>query len=270
MRQSLFLCASVAALVGSLSVLSYAEIKETDKARLERAKTLRTTEVDRAAERYQKAIADADQKTKVAYGSVIQQYTKAGDQATADLLQQELDTLLAASAEGAPGAGNKAVLAKGHNKGLIAMIGPSLVNGDGTKINTADLASVEHVLLYYSASWCGPCRAFTPTLVEFFNEHAESKRVMVVLVGRDRTEAEQTAYLKDHNMPWPAVPFKRLENSGLLQKYGGRGIPNLVLLNGDGTVASGSYVDNEYVGPNKVLADLRAKLADEASASAAQ
>lgn len=36
------------------------------------------------------------------------------------------------------------------------------------------LAAVDHVFLYFSAHWCGPCRAFTPRLIKWYEEHRDT------------------------------------------------------------------------------------------------
>ncbi len=231
-----------------------AGLKPADSGRLERARNIRQTEVGKASERYRASLNDANQKLSSVYNSVIAQYEKSGDAETAGQLKKELEDLLAAPIETPKASAN-------HNRELIQMIGPSLVLADGKQVRTTDLGDVEHVLLYFSASWCGPCKKFTPSLVEFFDQNVDSRKVMVVLVGRDRSEAEMMQYMTDHGMKWPAIPFKQLQKSGVLDKYGGRGIPNLVLLNTDGTVRSGSYVGENYVGPTKVLEDLKKILA---------
>lgn len=244
----------LAGVLGITSLAIAAGLKPADTGRLERARNIRQTEIAKASERYKTALTDANQKLSVVYNSVIAQYEKAGDADTAATLKKELEDLLAAPIETPKASAN-------YNQQLIQMIGPSLVLADGKQVRTADLGDVEHVLLYFSASWCGPCKKFTPSLVEFFEQNAESRKVMVILVGRDNSEAEMLKYMSEHGMKWPAIPFKQIERSGVLAKYGGRGIPNLVLLNTDGTVRSGSYVGENYVGPNKVLADLKTILA---------
>lgn len=246
----------------ALSAIGVAAIKDTDTARLERAKAARDTEISKAAERYLKAIEDANEKAKITYTSLIQQYTRTGDKDTAAQLQAELEQLLAPANIPDP----TDVAPKNYNRDLVRAIGPALVRADGGRVDTEQLGDIPHVLLYFSASWCGPCKKFTPDLVDFFNEVSASKKVMVVLVGSDHSEMDQMNYMKEHKMPWVAVPFARIQPSGIVKKYGGAGIPNLVLLKTDGTVESGSYVKGEYVGPSKVLFDLKQILAAEAKA----
>ncbi len=252
----------VAGVVGLLTAASgYAELKTSEVTRLERARTMHQTEVARAKERFQSQVREANDKLSGVFGGIIQQYDRSGDAATAEQLRQELARALAAE----PEASAPAAKFVGHEE-LIGMLGPNLVRADKSLVRTADLAEIPHIMLYFSASWCGPCKRFTPSLVSFFEKHRESRKVMVVLVSRDQSPAEMQKYMTDANMPWPAIPYAEIEKSGILQKYGGRGIPNLVLLNPDGSVRSGSYVDGKYVGPAKVMADLEKILQEEASA----
>ena len=55
------------------------------------------------------------------------------------------------------------------SKSLSDIIAGSLIDGSGTTIKNPGLENKEYVLLYFSAHWCPPCRAFTPQLVEFYN-----------------------------------------------------------------------------------------------------
>ena len=57
-------------------------------------------------------------------------------------------------------------------------------------------------------------------------------------------------------MPWPAIDFQKVANKAAINKYAGNGIPDLVLLDASGKVVSDSYAGKEYLGPQKVLADL--------------
>ena len=144
--------------------------------------------------------------------------------------------------------------------GLIDSIGPVVVNATGEELPANTLASQEYVLLYYSASWCGPCRAFTPKLASFHRNNKQKGSFQVVLVSSDRSGQDMFSYMIKTHMPWVAVPYDRIKPSQLKQQYGGRGIPHLVLLDRDGQVLSSSFEGHRYVGPAKVMADLEARL----------
>ncbi len=144
-----------------------------------------------------------------------------------------------------------------YHADLIKMIGPTLVDADGREVSSSILADTPDVLLYFTAKWCGPCRRFTPKLVDFYNQNAGKRDFMIVMVSSDRAKDQMAQYLKDYKMPFPAVPFERRDSSGLKKKYGDRGIPNLVWVDGDDDTVESSYHKGTYVGPDKVLAAFR-------------
>ena len=71
-------------------------------------------------------------------------------------------------------------------------------------------------------------------------------------------------------MPWPAIDYDQLSGLGGLQQIGGSGIPSLVLLDATGHVLSSSFEGDNYLGPQKVLADLQKIFADGANTPLAQ
>jgi len=89
------------------------------------------------------------------------------------------------------------------------------------------------VALYFSASWCPPCRRFTPKLVQVYEQLTTQDRSLeVVFVSRDRDEESFNAYFA--KMPWLAVPFSDSDCLQRLNKrYKVNGIPNLVILSGE-------------------------------------
>jgi nucleoredoxin len=111
---------------------------------------------------------------------------------------------------------------------------------------------------YFSASWCGPCRQFTPSLVQFYNERARTAnpRFEVIFVSQDRDEDAMEAYMLNDKMPWPAVRYRDLKRITNINKYAGDGIPCLVMVDRSGKVVSDSYVGGKYRGPSAVLNDL--------------
>ena len=127
----------------------------------------------------------------------------------------------------------------------------------------------KYIALYYSAGWCGPCRAFTPELVKFYNDNkAKIPGFELVFMSQDRSEPEMEKYMADMSMPWPALRFTAVRTSSNLMKYAGAGIPCLVLLNDKGEVLSHSYEGKRYLGPGKVMDDLK-KLATGGAAPGA-
>ena len=109
-----------------------------------------------------------------------------------------------------------------------------LVDADGKAVDLSTLKG-KVVGVYHSAHWCGPCRAFTPQLVEFANAHKD--KFAVVFVSHDRDAASMSGYMKEAKMPWSAVPFRSKSAQRNTEENGIRGIPTLVIYGKDGAVA---------------------------------
>lgn len=90
--------------------------------------------------------------------------------------------------------------------------------------------------LYFSASWCGPCRAFTPSLIKFRDAHKE--KFEVVLVGADGSAKAQSNYMKKYKMPWLALENQSRAAKEISKSLGVSSIPCLVVLDTDGNVLS--------------------------------
>ncbi|PON31214.1 DnaJ-like [Trema orientale] len=107
-------------------------------------------------------------------------------------------------------------------------------NGDQVKI---DSLKGKTVGLYFSGSWCGPCRRFTPKLVEVYNEVASKGEFEVVFVSSDRDDESFNGYFS--KMPWLAIPFTDSDTIKRLKElFKVRGIPNLVIIDSNGKVAT--------------------------------
>ena len=135
------------------------------------------------------------------------------------------------------------------------------VRGRIDNLNEADFQAKEYYAIYYSAHWCPPCRKFTPQLVSFYNSYARKyDNFEIIFVSNDRNENDMKSYMKETNMPWPALEFARNKKGHPATKYSGRGIPCLVLLDNKGSVLAHSYVGNRYIGPNTVMDKLKETL----------
>lgn len=118
--------------------------------------------------------------------------------------------------------------------GLIDASGKA-VNGDfGNKL----------LGIYFSASWCPPCRAFTPELVKFRNSN--KNEFEVVVVSADKSLQSQLDYMKNKQMPWPAVKFDSPDTEKLSRMFGARSIPFLVILDAEGNLVSTNGVQEVY------------------------
>jgi thiol-disulfide isomerase/thioredoxin len=82
---------------------------------------------------------------------------------------------------------------------------------DDTRINTTTKSIVG---LYFSASWCPPCKTFTPMLIDFYNvinnknglnKKPQQQTLEIVFVSSDHEEQSFTNYYT--KMPWLAILF---------------------------------------------------------------
>ncbi|CAM9334577.1 unnamed protein product [Hapterophycus canaliculatus] len=115
------------------------------------------------------------------------------------------------------------------------LLGPVLKDPSKNDVPTSSIEG-KIVALYFSASWCGPCRGFTPQLIKTYKAaRAAGKEFEVVLVGSDRNEPDFHKYHGE--MPWLALPFPdRERKTSLGTKFRVRGIPSLVVLDATGAI----------------------------------
>ncbi len=117
---------------------------------------------------------------------------------------------------------------------LQELVGRKLVNTKGQRVSPATLTG-KRIGLYFSASWCPPCHAFTPVLVKAYNEmQAAGKPFEVVLICLDRNEADMRRYMDEFKMPWLAIPFGDKVGNVLQTKCQVNGIPALIIVDDSG------------------------------------
>jgi len=120
----------------------------------------------------------------------------------------------------------------------------TLVGADGKAVPVASLVG-KTLALYFSASWCPPCKRFTPKLVETYEALQQAHPdgdVEFIFVSLDSDKA----FFKEYHghMPWPALPYDVAQDWGrrLQTFFGARGVPWLVTIKPDGTVANANAV----------------------------
>jgi nucleoredoxin len=130
------------------------------------------------------------------------------------------------------------------------ILGQELVLRTGEIVETKSLAA-PLLALYFSASWCPPCRKFTPELIEFYEKNRD--RVDVVLMGMDQTEAGREKYFSKSQMPWLSVPFNSVTPPMLFEKLGQSGIPALVIINSNGEIVTDNATADITRNPDKAV-----------------
>lgn len=151
----------------------------------------------------------------------------------------------------APAPGVVAPFARALGNKLVRLESGALKPHDSTR-----LAGVKFFALYFSASWCGPCRQFTPELVDAYGKiRAQHPEFELVFVSNDRSASDMLDYMKGDRMAWPALRYEAIRGSRDVTRYAGDGIPCLVLVDADGKVLSDSFRAGDYVGPDRVLDD---------------
>jgi len=169
-----------------------------------------------------------------------------GTNVTTNLPPQETDLITQARAiladeRGAPGR-------------LLEELAGKLVNPiDGKPTSLDPDARPKYVVLYFGASWCGPCQQFSPQLVKLLRGKApKSADVALIYISNDRTPAGMKAYVTKLGIAWPTI---RYSNTGQLPAFSvlfGQGIPQLVVTDRHGKVV----VESAKVGLARAMAQL--------------
>ncbi len=113
--------------------------------------------------------------------------------------------------------------------------------------NIEALRKRSFLLVYYSASWCPPCKAFTPELLQFYTKMKKDYGNLFELIffPLDRKEIDMLNYMKAFKMPWPAFSYKEKNSISYLKGYQTPAIPGLILIHKNGLILADKF---EYKG----------------------
>ncbi|CAD6194701.1 unnamed protein product [Caenorhabditis auriculariae] len=107
---------------------------------------------------------------------------------------------------------------------------------DGREVDAGTHLNNKIVVLYFSASWCRPCRSFTPLLKEFYDtmQHL-NKEIEVVLVSRDYMRFQLQDYYEKHGCSWAIMPLWHEKVKELFDVYNVKELPTCRVITDDGT-----------------------------------
>lgn len=136
------------------------------------------------------------------------------------------------------------------------IVGDSLVSPSGQVVQSSSLKG-DFLALYFSASWCPPCKKFLPILKEFYE--SSNGRVQIVLMGQDQSAASRSTYYKKSEMPWVSTQFDSPLPDELAFELGVRGIPSLVVFARAGSLVTKEGVADIMDSPGDTLSDWSAR-----------
>jgi cytochrome c biogenesis protein CcmG, thiol:disulfide interchange protein DsbE len=121
----------------------------------------------------------------------------------------------------------------------------------GAHVSLASLRG-RYVFVNFFASWCPPCSAEEPALVDFnFEQKSESHGAALLSVDIDDSASAGAEFVDQQGITWPALP----DHAGTIANAYGVGSPPMTfLINPQGRVVTA------YVGPIR-LSQLQAMLA---------
>ena len=144
---------------------------------------------------------------------------------------------------------------------VINLLPAVLHDANGKEIDAASLEG-KHVGLYFSAHWCPPCRAFTPSLVKFRDENSEND-FEIVFVSLDKSQGDKKKYIKQMEMKWPSIPGAGSRTAdSLAQQFEISGIPALIILAPDGSVVTSRGREDVMMSSETALSKWKAKAKD--------
>ncbi len=111
---------------------------------------------------------------------------------------------------------------------------------DGKRFRRAELEKApEYYIFYFSASWCPPCRAGAPKMVEKYQAAIpENSKVTMIHVSLDRSDDAAKKWAIAENFPWLTILPDDRERSDLMQFKTTRSVPECIVYRPNGEVVT--------------------------------
>ena len=133
-----------------------------------------------------------------------------------------------------------------------------LLKGNTEKLKSnrfqkAETKISKYYLLYFSASWCPPCRKLAPKMVNFYNESVKNNQeVEMVMFSLDKTDKAALKWAKEENFPWAIVLSPKEKVPQLMISYAPSYIPYYVLVDKRGKIISQGEKALEFIKKRKL------------------
>ena len=128
--------------------------------------------------------------------------------------------------------------ASGYNdKYAVGDIAPDFQGStpDGETIKLSDYRG-QVVLLDFWATWCGPCIAVLPDLIDAYEEY-QDQGFEIIGVSLDEDQGALVRFLEEREgMDWPNIYMAGGWGSPIADEYGVNAIPFTLLLDGEGVI----------------------------------
>lgn len=123
----------------------------------------------------------------------------------------------------------------------------TMTDVDGNMVSLSELVGKSKLLLVdFWASWCGPCRAENPHVVETYNKYHE-QGFDVLGVSLDQNKESWIKAIEDDNLTWKHLSDLQGWNNEASKLYGVNSIPSNVLLDSNGIIVAKNLRGDDLV-----------------------